>query len=144
MDFLQKKSMWKEKSRPIWSFYCPLCKAPRRVPYRPKPGGLRQVGQVFLTAAFFTLLTWKWFAWKGIVSFIPFWTIFEVVYRTRLRAALGCVQCGFDPYLFMRDVDLARAEVESHWRKKFEEKGIPYTPKNTPKSAASQTTMGHN
>jgi hypothetical protein len=126
LDLEQLKTLWRGRSRDIWQFYCPLCRGPRRVPYRPRPGGARQISQVAMTAVFFTLVTWSWFGWKGMVSFIPFWTIFEAVYRSRVRAALGCPQCGFDPYLYLVDVGRARSEIEGHWKKKFAEKGIPY------------------
>jgi hypothetical protein len=72
------------------------------------------------------LATWRWFEWKGIVSFLPFWLVFEVFYRARVRAALSCDQCGFDPILYLVDVKRARREIEEHWKKKFAEKGIPY------------------
>jgi hypothetical protein len=78
------------------------------------------------------IATWKWMSWKGIVSFVPFWTIFELGYRWKMRAALGCPQCGFDPYLFLVDAKWARKEIEAHWRKKFAEKGIPYPGEDQP------------
>jgi hypothetical protein len=87
------------------------------------------------------LLTWTFFQWKGLVSFIPFWCIFEVIYRTRARATIYCKSCGFDPYLFLVDTELAKKEVDGHWRKKFEEKGIPYPePPGAPKKQPSPKT----
>lgn len=144
LDHEQIKSLWKSRYRDIWQFYCPQCRAPRRVPYRPRPGGVRQVSQVVITAVFFTLVTWNWFGWKGMVSFLPFWTIFEAVYRSRVRAALSCPQCGFDPYLYLVDVERARREIEGHWRRKFAEKGIPFPEKNpAPEPAASKASETH-
>ncbi len=78
------------------------------------------------------LATWHWFDWKGIVSFVPFWAVFEVFYRTRMRAALVCDQCGFDPVLYLVDVKKAREQVELHYRKLFADKGIPYPEKTPP------------
>jgi hypothetical protein len=95
------------------------------------------MAQVGLTSIIFMLATWSWFEWKGIVSFLPLWTLFEVIYRARVRAALACGHCGFDPYLYLIDVPRAREVVENHWRKKFAEKGIPYPEKNGGKAAAS-------
>ncbi len=71
-------------------------------------------------------LLWPWFGIKGIVIFLPLWLGFESFYRTRVRAAAACDQCGFDPYLYAQDVDLAKREMQAHWRRKFAEKGIPY------------------
>jgi hypothetical protein len=79
-----------------------------------------------LTSVVLMLATWKWFEWKGIVSFFPLWALFEMIYRSKVRASLACIHCGFDPYLYLIDVPRAREVVENHWRKKFAEKGIPY------------------
>jgi hypothetical protein len=124
------KSLWKEHGKEVWSFYCPQCKIPRRVPYRSTPGGFKHFAQIGLTAAVVTLATWPWFEWKGAVAFLPLWIVFEVLYRSRVRAALNCEQCGFDPILYLADVKSARREIEAHWKRKFEEKGIPYPDKN--------------
>jgi hypothetical protein len=146
------KSLWKEHGKEVWSFYCPQCKIPRRVPYRSKPG-LKHFSQIGLTAAVVTLATWPWFAWKGAVAFLPLWIVFEVLYRSRVRAALSCEQCGFDPILYLADVKSARREIEAHWKKKFEEKGIPYPDKNQMKEQvlqksneqkSSQNSVGEN
>ena len=123
-------TIWKPRYSNLWKFYCPVCKSDRRVPYRAKPGGFKQISQVFLTTAFLTLLTWPWFEWKGIVAIVPIWTVFEVYYRLSVRSALVCPHCGFDPYLYMVDVQKARSEMDVFWRKKFEEKGIPFPGKN--------------
>ena len=135
MDSL--KTLWQENRGDIWSFYCPQCKIPRRVPYRPRPG-LKHYAQIGLTALVFTLLTWNWFSWKGIVAFIPIWTVFEAIYRSRVRAALSCENCGFDPILYLVDTKRARREIESHWQKKFEERGIPYPPVQTPQKGTKR------
>jgi hypothetical protein len=142
--FNKKKSLWKERDGNVWSFFCPLCRANRKVPFRSRPGGFKQTFQIGVTAAFFTLVTWNWFDWKGIVSFVPLWAIFEAVYRTRTRAHLNCPHCGFDPYLYLVDIKKARREIEDHWRKKFAEKGIPFPEPDKPvpygKSAPAAST----
>lgn len=126
--YSKAKLYWRDKASASWSFICPLCASPRKLPCQPRPT-LRHYVQIALTAAFFTLVTWSWFDWKGIVSFVPMWTVFEALYRGRVRAASHCPHCGFDPYLYLVDVKRARSEIEAHWRKKFAEKGIPYPEK---------------
>jgi hypothetical protein len=120
------KTLWKGRSGEHWSYFCPMCRAPRRLSYRPKAGSVRHFAQVLSATAFVTLLTWPLFGLKGIVSFVPLWIIFEAAFRTRVRAAVSCQSCGFDPFLYLVDVQKARAGVEAHWRRKFAEKGIPY------------------
>lgn len=129
-----KKSSWQSAGSRHYKFFCPMCKVERKLPFKPQPGA-RHYAQVAITAVMFTLVTWPLFEWKGIVSFVPFWVIFESFYRIRVRAKVRCNDCGFDPFLHLVDVKKARAEVEEHWRKKFEEKGIPFPEKGkiTPK-----------
>lgn len=132
MDELQKalkKSLWKNGNRQTWSYFCPLCKSERALPHPPNPNSRRAVVQVALTTAFFTLVTYSWLGFKGLVAAVPFWVIYETLFRARVRAKLACTNCGFDPFLAIQDVKRAKAEVETHWRKKFEEKGIPYPEK---------------
>ncbi len=130
---LPKRSFWRDRVKQIWAFFCPLCNVPRRIPFQPRPG-FKHLFQIGLTSVVFMLATWSWFEWKGIVSFFPLWTLFEMVYRSRVRAALACNHCGFDPYLYLIDLPRAREVVENHWRKKFAEKGIPYPEKNVGKT----------
>ena len=129
------KTFWRENRSDVWSFFCPQCKIPRRVPYRPKPS-VKHYAQVALTSVVFMLLTWNWFFWKGLVVFVPFWIIFEAVYRGRMRAALSCENCGFDPVLYLVDTKRARVEIQDHWKKKFEDRGIAYPPVQTAQKSA--------
>jgi hypothetical protein len=124
-------SFWRDRKDDLWCFMCPLCQVQRRVRFQPGFGGLRQVLQIVITSLTFSLVTWPWLEWKGIVSLLPFWITFEIFYRWRARAVLHCAQCGFDPYLFRINVKWAKREIEAHWRKKFAERGIPY-PENSP------------
>lgn len=120
-----EKTLWKGRSQILWSFFCPLCKGSRKVPFRSKLAAI-QFFRFGLTAVVFTMVFWNFFHLKGLYSVFLFWAIFDAAYWWRLRAALPCPQCGFDPYLFLIDEKWAKKEVEAHWRKKFAEKGIPY------------------
>src|SRR5690242_1603213 len=103
------KTVWRErKETHRWSFYCPLCATSRTISAPARPGTLQHIWQITLSSAFFTVVSWPLFGWKGIVSIVPFWAVFELVYRLRMRARLGCPNCGFDPYLYR--VDVARAK----------------------------------
>ena len=121
-----KKSIWVDKSSSRFPFYCPNCKAPRTLPFRPRIGGWKDYGRIGLTSAAFTLATWPLLGWKGFVSFVPLWAIYEVYHRMKVRSVIPCDKCGFDAYLYARDVDAARDAIEQFWRKKFEAKGIPF------------------
>lgn len=111
-----------------WVFLCPNCRTPRRAPGKPRLQA-RHFAQIAMTSIILMLATWNWFEWKGVISFLPLWMGFEIVFRTRCRAVLLCSACGFDPYLYLSDLPRARAEIEAHWRRKFDEKGIPFPEK---------------
>lgn len=128
-------SLWKNRDRDIWAFYCPQCKTQRKVPGRPNPATIKHLLQIGLTSVVFTLATWPVFGLKGLVSFIPIWAAFETLYRTRFRAHVSCPHCGFDPFLYLSNIKRARGEIEDYWRKKFEEKGIAYPEKASPEAA---------
>lgn len=123
------QSNWKDRFPEAHSFLCPLCGRSRRLPHRTQPGGWRHYLGVGITSFLFTILTWDWFDWKGMVCFLPFWMVFEFAYRWQTRAALACKDCGFDPFLYQIDLKWAKREVDSHWRRKYAEKGIPYPEK---------------
>jgi hypothetical protein len=124
-DTLRLKSLWRESSHEHWKYFCPLCHIERRSAYRPNPRPMHYL-QVAITAVFIAMCLYPWLDWKGVVSFFPLWVGFETIYRTRARAGLICDRCGFDPTLYLVDVKKARAEVEQFWRKKFQEKNLPW------------------
>ncbi len=133
------KTLWKERDTPVWAFICPVCEVHRRVRFRQQPGGWHYV-QIALTSFFVTLLTWNWLEWKGIISFLPLWTVFEITYRIRMRIALGCPHCGFDPYLYLNDEEKAKQGIEQHFRKLYKDKGIPFPEKPLGPSAPPRET----
>lgn len=117
----------KSKYPHLFQFYCPLCGVAKRLPFSPQPGA-RHFLQVGLTALVTMLAFWPLWGIKGVVVFLPYWMIFEFAYRARVRARMRCTQCGFDPFLYMTDVGRARREVQDHWRKLFEARGLEYPP----------------
>lgn len=135
---LPKKSAWRGRIPQLWNFFCPNCKQHRQSALPRNPMNSRALLQVGLATAFFMLMTWHWFHIKGAVAFVPIWAIYEAVYRVRVRARLSCPHCGFDPFLYVRNTQLARKEIENYWRKKFKEKGVAY-----PGDPVAESTKGH-
>jgi hypothetical protein len=125
----QGKDLWPGSRHKPYAFYCANCKSSRKLLLNPSPYSFQRFMQVALTSVFLMLVSWPLFGFRGLVFFVPSWAVFEVVYRARVRAEVKCPHCGFDPYLYMVDVQRARQQMEAHWRKKFEERGIPYPEK---------------
>jgi hypothetical protein len=131
---IPNKSHWKDRKLSSWTYFCPLCKVTRRLAYQPRLSA-RHFVQVGLTSAVLTLLTWSWFSWKGIVSFIPLWIAFEMIFRSRMRADFLCSNCGFDPYLYLTDLDRAREGIEKHWKDLGQDLEKPQEQSKTPAKA---------
>jgi hypothetical protein len=75
------------------------------------------------------MLSWNWLGFVGLFSIVPFWIVFELVYRIRLRTGFECKVCGFDPYLYLHDIQKAKAQVDARLRQTYALKGVPYPEK---------------
>ena len=113
-----------------FQFYCVCCHKERRIVSPAKIGTARFWFHILLTSVFFSLFTWPWMGWKGIVAlFVPIGLVFEGFYRLKMRTALVCPECKFDPILYLVDRKKAAHQVELRWREKFQEKGWTYPEK---------------
>jgi rubredoxin len=103
------------QKREFWEFYCPVCKIERRSFYWPSPRR-KHYFALFILAFFMTSLVGFFFgpssAAKSIFLILPIWALFEFFYRAKARQSLICPSCGFDPYLYKYDVQLAREKVK--------------------------------
>lgn len=106
-----------KRSSQCFSFFCALCSQPRKISMKPTPYQPIYFFRVGVATAFFTLVFWNFFGWKGIAVLFPFWVIFEWIYRTKLRQQMECPHCGFDPYLYQANRELANAKVKAHFAK---------------------------
>ena len=137
------KTVWKKIEAQNFKFYCVGCHKERRIAAPSMAGSPQFFLHIALATIFFSLLTWPLLHWKGLmVLLIPVAIVFETIYRLKMRSALICPECTFDPILYLVDREKAVRQVDQAWRKKFEEKGIPYpekkrmrVPRVSPKSA---------
>lgn len=119
-------SIWKKLERTGFKFYCVSCHKERHLSVPARAGSFPFYMHVVMTTAFLMLITWPLFHLKGMVLAVPVLGAFEMLYRIKMRAALVCPDCDFDPVLYLVDRDKAVQRVETVWRKKFEEKGYPF------------------
>jgi hypothetical protein len=111
-------------------FFCVSCRRERRQAPPAKVGSPGFFLQVLIADSFFTFLFWPFMGAKGFLAFlIPVGMILETVYRLKMRSAMVCPDCKFDPILYLVDRQKAIRQVEEAWRKKFLEKGIPFPEK---------------
>lgn len=95
-----------------FEFFCPLCCSLQRTHTVQKIGWQHHLGITTATLVF-TLFLWNIFGAKGLSTYLFLWGAFEVSYRIRKRAEFICKNCGFDPFLYRRDVNKMRAEVKT-------------------------------
>ncbi len=100
-------------------FFCPLCH------FHQSTNTIRKVGvrhhlQIAVLTLTTNLITFPIFGFKGVVLYLVYWMGFEFFYRLRKRQALICTSCGFDPFLYKRDVSIARSSLRRHWEAKIE------------------------
>ncbi len=121
------RSVWKKIENQGFKFYCVGCNRERRQSPPAQVGTPKFFAHILISTAFFSVLAYPWLQWKGFFAFlIPVAVVLEGLYRMKMRAALVCPDCNFDPILYMVDRDKAVRQVEETWRKKFEKHGIPY------------------
>ncbi len=134
--------MIKKSIRHNFKFYCVGCNRERMQAVPAKVGSARFFVHILVTTCFLSVFTWPWLHFKGIFALvIPVGLAMEAFYRMKMRAALVCPDCHFDPILYMSDRETAVRHVEEAWRKKFAEKGLPYperkkTPPQSPEAQA--------
>jgi len=122
-------------------FFCASCKRERRQTPPAKVGSVRFFVQILIATMFFTVLCWPWMGPKGFLAFlIPVGAVLETVFRLKMRAAMVCPDCKFDPILYLVDRQKAVKQVEDAWRNKFTEKGMPF-PEKTRTSLHSRRSL---
>ena len=124
-------SLWKKIEKTGFKFYCVGCNRERRIHPPAIIGSSLFYVQILITTAILTLATYPWLGLKGFAFMvIPVGIAFESFYRLKMRAAMVCPDCEFDPTLYLVDRKKATHQVELVWRKKFEQRGFPYPEKN--------------
>ena len=134
-------SLWKKIEQAGFKFYCVGCNRERRLNPPARIGSPLFYFQILLSTAILTVITYPWFGLKGVALFvIPVGMVFETLYRMKMRAAIVCPDCEFDPVLYLVDKKKAAQQVEQVWRKKFEQRGLEYPDKNNQKRSPSPQT----
>jgi hypothetical protein len=109
---IAKKSRWREKKERGLSYLCPQCESKRVLAFDPRTLERTVLIRSAVSALMFVCVSWQWWGLRGAVAFVPLWICFSVTSRIRARAQMTCRECGFDPYLFLRDREQARKKVE--------------------------------
>lgn len=137
---MRTKAIWKDIEKSGYKFYCVGCNRQRRIQPPAKLDSVQFYIQILLTTAALTTVTYSWLGLKGFGFFvIPIALIFEAISRIKMRAALVCPDCEFDPILYLVDRKKAAHQVEQVWRKKFQDKGFEY-PEKKPKNPSSSNS----
>jgi hypothetical protein len=93
--------------------YCAFCRTPRKI-YRKKTLSFVNFLQAALISSFLTWLFWQGLEPKGLLIFIACLSVIEMLILGRSRLAIDCPECGFDPYLYIKDQKRACDKVKEH------------------------------
>ena len=104
-------------------FYCPLC-GHHQTTSTIKTMNWRHHLQIALLTVAATTLTYPWIGLAGIALYPIFLAGFDFFYRLRKRQALVCESCGFDPFLYKKDVRKARAALKKHWEQRIAKENL--------------------
>lgn len=91
--------------------YCAFCKTKRKV-YRRKNLSFVEVVGLFLFSALVSYLIWTPFDIRGLGFLMLMLGIGELFLRLRWRQSMICQNCGFDPIVYLKDVDRAAQNVK--------------------------------
>jgi hypothetical protein len=134
----RRNELWVDRSqRGAWRYYCPFCSISRALKMAPRPGW-KHFGQILLTTLVFTAVFWPLWGGAGLFLLLPFWILFEALYRFKVRVELQCDHCGFDPTLFLADAERAKAEMKIFWEKKLGKSAVGSQSEGVPASDSHQ------
>lgn len=96
---------------PVKDCFCAFCKSSRRV-YTRRGIGLFNIFASLLGTVGVSYIIFQSWDPRAIFVFIGFMVVSELFLRLRWRIAMTCRHCGFDPVLYMKDVNLAVQKVQ--------------------------------
>jgi hypothetical protein len=144
-EFISIQKIYKKIEAQGFKFYCVGCNRERRQTWPAKIGSAKFFAHIALTTAFLSVLAWPWLHVKGLFAFIiPVGLAFEVFYRMKMRAALVCPDCEFDPILYLSDRPKALRQVEEAWRAKFAEKNLPFPERRAASRVSKKSSTSEN
>jgi hypothetical protein len=144
-DFRSVKQVYKQIKSRGFKFYCVGCSRERRQTMPATLGSPRFFMNIAITTAFCAMLTWPWLHFRGLFAFlIPVGLVMEALARMKLRGALVCPDCNFDPILYLSDRPKALQQVEVAWRTKFAEKNLPFPERRKGSKNSSRTPPSEN
>jgi hypothetical protein len=105
-------------------YLCPVCRSSTKA--APQTGlNFKSHLQILFITAFLVATTYyligPWGAAKATLAYLPIWTLAEWVHWLKVREALRCRVCDFDPMLYQRDWRMARKKIEIRMLKLSEE-----------------------
>jgi hypothetical protein len=96
---------------PVQECFCAFCKSSRRV-YTKRGNSLFNIFAGLMGAVGISYILFQGWDPRGIFIFLGFLAVSEIFLRVRWRIAMTCRHCGFDPVLYLKDVNSAVQKVQ--------------------------------
>src|SRR5689334_20114021 len=90
------------------SCLCAFCRKPRQV-YMKRHLNWTDVGSLLVVSLTLSGLVWHRLEPRAILVFVTLIVLTETIVQFRWRMGLACSSCGFDPLLYARRPEAARA-----------------------------------
>ena len=104
--------------------YCAHCRSARSVISQQHVSWIN-VLQSFVLSAALSFLFWQGLHPLSAVFALSFLVLAEIAVRLRRRADLICKKCGFDPVLYKKSPELAKAKVKEFFKKNIMDPDVP-------------------
>jgi hypothetical protein len=113
--------------------------------YRKKSISFMNLLASLAAAGVFMMLMWQQWDPRSIIAFVMCLAISEAFVKIRWRLSMVCRQCGFDPVLYLKDVDAACLKVQEHMdRRRQDPKYLLSKPLNLPAITAKKANALQN
>jgi len=100
--------------------YCAFCKSKRNI-YPKKHASILNYLAIFAFSYCLSTGLWAWWDPRGLVIFAVALTFTETFIYLRWRFSVVCSLCGFDPVLYRKSPEAARARVTQFYEKKIQD-----------------------
>ena len=104
--------------------YCAHCRSPRNIITQTHVDWMN-VLQAFVFSVVLSFLFFQSFHPLSAVFTMGFLVISEIGIRLRRRAELICKKCGFDPVLYKKSPEAAKAKVQEFFKKNIMDPDVP-------------------
>lgn len=94
------------------SCYCAFCKSPRQIYIKKRVSIVNLLASSLVSFVFIIAFFGEWDP-RFFIVFVAALAVGEIFVQLRWRMSIVCNHCGFDPILYLKDIDAAVLKVQT-------------------------------